>query len=173
MSTKTHKKLCWSCDGYVHVYEMQCPYCGANLVEREKAEAEESAPLASSQSLAQEPKEALAPPYQGYNYGYTEPSPNESREESQEESQPEPVREDLESPLATLLLLIPGSVFFILGCALWWFSSDGVLTFTFKAKYWPLFLVGALPLLYFGYRSLFSTAKPAQHELSPFDLQSG
>ena len=166
MSTNTHTKLCRNCDGYVHIYEMQCPYCGASisdLPEEKKQEASFDNSLSGSmQEKAVDPmgSENFQPPYQ---YGYTQEQakvPHESPKNSVKETQ------DVESPVVSLLLLIPGSVLFLLGLSVALFSTDGVLTFQFRSKFWFVYLIGALPLLYLGYKSLFAKKEDA---LPPID----
>lgn len=154
MSTKTHKKLCWNCDGYVHIYEMQCPYCGANLTEYSSDQKDEESPLTSAieQTTNKVQSDYSEPPY-GHFEEPSEPKSSPSNEYELKEEK------DLDNPLATLLLLLPGSVLFLLGLTIILFSADGYLTFRFKAKFWFVYLIGSLPLLYFGYKTLFSNRK--------------
>jgi len=136
MTTNTNKKLCWNCDGYVHVYEIQCPYCGVNLADYacETVEEEVTKPLTEAiENVAKNlQKEMAPPPYQ--NYGHFEESEQVVDEAPKEyEIQEE---KDLENPLGTLLLLLPGSVLFLLALTMLLFSADGYLTFKFKSKFW-------------------------------------
>ena len=156
MSTKTHKKLCWNCDGYVHIYEMQCPYCAADLSDYACDKAKEKKNLSESMDNVRGyvQSEIEHPPYQS-SYGHFEEIPKTKELSSKEYEIKE--EKDLENPLATLLLLLPGSVLFILGLSMVLFSADGYLTFKFKSKFWVAYLVGSLPLLFLGYRTLFSS----------------
>lgn len=157
MSTKTHKKLCWNCDGYVHIYEMQCPYCGANLTEypSDKKEQETSLSEAIEQSAHHVQSNYSEPPY-----GHFEELAEQKKALPQEYEIKE--EKDLDNPLATLLLLLPGSVLLLLGLAMLLFSAEGYLTFRFKAKFWFVYLIGSLPLLYFGYKTLFPYRKESE-----------
>ncbi|MCH9631925.1 MAG: hypothetical protein S4CHLAM6_02470 [Chlamydiae bacterium] len=158
MNTDTHKKLCRNCDGYVHVYEMKCPYCGAAISDFPEESPEPELAQGSLSDTMQKQNEDLIsdnsfqPPYQNYGLeqggaALQQPSKLDSGEKDSA---------DVENPLASLLLLIPGSVLFLLGLTVALFSTDGVLTFQFKSKFWFVYLVGSLPLLYLGYKSLFS-----------------
>ncbi len=168
---KTHQKMCWSCDGHVHVYELQCPYCGADLTEHEKPEEklEEENSFLEEPDHEEEPEQEEVISYEEHEETIeeefekppfhdlieeAEPIMQENWEEAKVEA-PDP---DLENPLASLLLLLPGTLFFLFGLALFLFSHEGTLTFRFTSKYWFVYLLGSWPLLYFGWRSLF----PAQ-----------
>lgn len=156
MNTKTHKKLCWNCDGYVHIYEIQCPYCAADLSDYACDKAKErNAPLSDSIEEVKEKiqEEVPKPAYQS-SYGHFEELPKHIESAPKEFEIKE--EKDVENPLAALLLLLPGSVLFLLGLSMILFSGDGYLTFKFKSKFWYFYLVGSLPLLLLGYRALFS-----------------
>ena len=156
MSTKTHKKLCWNCDGYVHIYEIQCPYCAADLSDYacDKAKEKDSTLTGQIEEIGDKVQEEIErPPYQS-SYGHFEEIPKSAESLPKEYEIKE--EKDLENPLASLLLLLPGSVLFILGLSVILFSVDGYLTFKFKSNLWSIYLMGSLPLLYFGYKTLFS-----------------
>ena len=162
MNTDTHKKLCRNCDGYVHVYEMKCPYCGAAISDFPEENVEPEVTQNSLSEAIYNQSENLAsdnsfqPPYQSYTQSY---GLEQDEVAPQPGLQPSPVQKDspdVENPLASLLLLIPGSVLFLLGLSVALFSTDGVLTFQFRSKFWFVYLVGSLPLLYLGYKSLFA-----------------
>lgn len=162
---KTHQKMCWNCDGHVHVYELQCPYCGADLSEEEQSEEDLFEEVFEEEQdeqahLNQEDLEEdlSRPPF----HSLVQDEEEELLEEEEEVVKKE-AKGDLENPLASLLLLLPGTLFFLFGLALILFAQDGFLVFRFSAKYWFLYLVGSWPLLYFGWRSLFP-AKPIVRE---------
>lgn len=160
MSTKAHKKLCWNCDGYVHVYEIKCPYCGVSLADQLK----EARGIEEKPSLSQSLEEKAAyaslnefqPPYQGYGANFSEP---EIKKVEPQKKEPVKEVEDVENPFGALLLVIPGTVLFLLGLTMLLFSSDGKITFQFRSKFWFVYLFGSLPLLYAGYRLLFPKQK--------------
>lgn len=161
MSTKTHKRLCWNCDGYVHVYEVKCPYCAVSLLEQIK----EGRSIEEKQSLSQSMEEKntqiafneFQPPYQNYGANFNEPEIKKI-EPIKKELNSKPAA-DIENPFAALILVLPGTVLFLLGLTMLLFSSEGKLIFQFKAKFWFVYLLGSLPLLYAGYRLLFPKDK--------------
>lgn len=172
MNTNTHKKLCWNCDGYVHIYEMQCPYCGVDLTDYacDEAKGEEKSLSGAIENVSHNlQNEIIKPPYQ--NYGHFEEPIKQVEDLSKEYEIKE--EKDLENPMATLLLLLPGSVLFLLGLTMVLFSADGYLTFKFKSKLWFVYLLGSLPLLFFGYRSLFSRkSKKEENESNSFESRT-
>lgn len=162
MNTDTHKKLCRNCDGYVHVYEVKCPYCGAAISDfpEEKAE-QDVAQNTLSEAIHKQNEDLVSdnsfqPPYQNYAQSY---GLEQNEIPPKQGVKLDPMQKDIsdvENPLASLLLLIPGSVLFLLGLTVALFSTDGILTFQFRSKFWFVYLIGSLPLLYLGYKSLFS-----------------
>ncbi|MCH9633936.1 MAG: hypothetical protein S4CHLAM7_06700 [Chlamydiae bacterium] len=173
---KTHQKMCWNCDGHVHVYELQCPYCGVDLTEKEKEEASFEEINVSEALEAESPQDMVVeehpkveieddyanPPFQDLIEDVEQEVIQETNWEAIAAEEKEP---DLDNPLASLLLLLPGSLFFLFGLALFLFSEDGFLTFRFNAKYWFCYLMGSCFVLYLGWRSLFP-ARGVSRELS-------
>lgn len=142
---KTLTKCCAQCEKEVHAYELQCPYCGCEMHE-------------------EAPPPPLYPQEEELIQEELDPSFEEAQEEEWQEELPE--EEALSNPLLTLLLLIPGSVFFLLGLSLFLFSKEGKLVFEFSAKYWFLYLLFSWPLLFWGIRSLKSIADEENRSIS-------
>lgn len=65
-----------------------------------------------------------------------------------------PVQTKSTSPLLPMFLLIPGVFFLLFGMIMFLFSREGVLSLSWDAHYWFIYLGGALPLLYYGWRLL-------------------
>lgn len=159
---KPHQKMCWNCDGHVHVYEMQCPYCGADLTEHEeyKEEAPEQEETVeesydephSATQETEEDDDFTRPPFQDL---MDEERVDLKEEEEAWEKAPEEKGPDCDNPVASLLLLLPGTLFFLFGAALFFFSKEGYLVFRFNAQYWFVYLIGSWAMLYLGWRSLF------------------
>lgn len=157
MGTPKNRKLCWNCDGSVHTHATKCPYCSTDL--------SESAPVTLSATAPPPPYAAPEPqlvarrvtPQPPYNTTplHAEPPP---REEPTAMSPPSPVTSSrvptLRDVVLPMLLLLPGAFFLLFGAVLILFSADGVLTLRWNAHYWILYLALAIPLLYFGWRSL-------------------
>lgn len=168
MSAK-NRKLCFNCDGSVHIHATKCPYCGANLsaapVEAQVA-VEEPVPPPPYVARARELEE-VPPPV----YSVAPVERKESRSERIEEPK-EPARREVADPKAVLMpmfLIIPGAFFFLFGMMLLLFSHDGVLTLRWNAHYWYLYLGLATPLLYFGWRFLHRESH--EEELQPQEAE--
>ena len=143
MSEPVKKKLCWNCEGSVAKQLETCPYCGVYL-----------SPTDPQGNLAgHEERDLLTPPYpqekRKEERSYAAPFPSESKDEEGEE-----VTEGEGSFLAPLVLFFSGFTFGLFGLALWLFSEKGRLTLSWNADWGPLFMLLALPLLFFGGRSL-------------------
>lgn len=151
---ESHKKLCWSCDGYVHIYELKCPYCGAELSEHQDRLVERSEKKEPPKVITEDPFEGEIPesPFQDLIEDTDTLPPNQESSELVEKTK---VSGDVENPLSSILLLYPGTLFLIFGLALFIFSKNGQLTFSFSAKYRYLYMLLSWPLLYFGYKSLY------------------
>ena len=108
------------------------------------------------------PQEAPEPPY-GH---YREPTPVMARPLSEtvpqippsmpQEAAPQQVlhQEEGRGVVVPMLLLLPGVFFLLFSLILLLFSNHGLLTLQWKAQYWFIYAGVALPLLYFGWRSL-------------------
>ncbi len=148
---KGHKKICWNCEGYVHIYELQCPYCGVDLSPSSGEDVPEN------QHTAQDELEShIPPPYsQLENIIDEENKDGFEKEENFNNQEYSSIESESSLSLTPLILLLPGSVLFLFGIALFLFAYDGVLTLTFDAKYWFMYLFASVPLIYFGFKPLF------------------
>ena len=163
MSKKNDKKLCWSCEGKVELDAERCPYCGTDLAiaasgvklgDSSSFSATMAAPYAMAQTSMEEPPK---PPYVGFN-SFT-PSNKEWEEALQgdpkvHEKQEESGLLEEKKELFALLLLLPGIVFLLFGIALLLFSKEGVFTLRWQQNFSYFYFIGALPLLYLGYKAL-------------------
>ncbi len=153
-STIKKKKLCWNCEGDVARSTANCPYCGVYLHPEEEPESE-NPPV---------PEDAYTPPYN------LDESPEEDAVIPQApyptHEEPSPMQE---TPIASALpknyegwkqiviplsLLMAGSVFFLFSFLMLLFSQNGYFSLRWDASYWFVYLLVALPLLYFGWQSL-------------------
>lgn len=158
MNKKNDKRLCWNCDGDVSQHLNQCPYCGVDLL------------AAPSQNESQTPFRDFASPFQRSSQNYEDvPQPPYARtqefavtdEEWQKSLDEEEGGNHEESgsyttkkELVALLLLLPGIVFLLFGAALFFFSKEGVLVLRWNQGLASFYLVGAVPLIYLGWRAL-------------------
>lgn len=147
MSAILKKKLCWNCEGRVSLEEENCPYCAVYLGPAPGEEGDQ---------------DILAPPYRLVESEEEEKvpqSPYAVEQEEEEEGKETEIdlsgaKRDLKKVIVPLALLSAGSLFFLFGLILLIFSSQGVFTLSWNAKYWYFYLVFALPLLLFGWKSL-------------------
>lgn len=148
---KKNDRLCWNCDANVNLLLTHCPYCGVDLAAQEG----ERVPYSMASSAREEA--IPAPPYATAS-PHIHAEPTLSKEEWNQALKEEEGREEAyhttKSELLALLLLLPGIVFLLFGFALFLFSHDGVLTLQWNQGSAYLYLLGALPLLFFGWRSL-------------------
>jgi hypothetical protein len=132
MSDKDKKKLCWNCEGSVLRHLETCPYCGVYLSPTE-------------QDLSHHP--LIPPPYPLANE-------NGSPEVVEGVAAQAVLEKEEKSLLTPLLTLISGSSLLLFGLSLWLFSERGRLTLSWSDDLAPVFLLVALPLLFFGGRNL-------------------
>lgn len=164
MSKKNDKKLCWSCEGKVELDADRCPYCAADLAiaasgvklsNTSSFSAAMAAPYAMMAQASME--EPPVPPYAGFN---SITASNKEWEESlQGEAKVKEKQEKTSLPeekkeMFALLLLLPGIVFLLFGIALLLFSKEGVFTLRWQQNFSYFYFIGALPLLYLGYKAL-------------------
>lgn len=136
-------KLCWNCEGSAPVEEENCPYCGVYL--GPGSESDEG--------------DLLAPPYRIHDQQTEEdildsPYAPEEEPELRDYEQPEEEEGDMQSTITPLLLLLGGAVFLLFGLVLALFSQHGVFTLQWNGEYWYVYLLLAVPMLFFGWRSL-------------------
>lgn len=157
MNARPKKKLCWNCETNVSLKTEVCPCCGVSVIGL-------SSDIAS---------EAPPPPYRLVNPSQEQAIPISPYLNDDEEgaSEDEISHQDVEENVSTSLspsktslsdeskktvlimsLLILGSVFFIFGFTLLLFSSEGYLTLHWNASYWFVYLLLAIPMMYFGFR---------------------
>lgn len=160
MNKKNDKKLCWNCDGDVSLHSSQCPYCGVDLsqalpVGENLSFSSLASPFQSAPTGSAVPK----PPYSNVfsnDFSVTEEEWKKALEGEKEEVQgaeEENVARSSNRDMIALLLLLPGIVFSLFGLALTLFSQEGLLTLQWNQNLAYFYFVGAVPLLYLGWRA--------------------
>lgn len=150
-----NRKLCPNCEGSVHIHATKCSYCGTDLVTQSSLLQEAPPPQFAPRSVA----EAPPAPYSPYSIPRlveeraVEPEP-QAEGVVQPVVEAAPVQTKSTSPLLPMFLLIPGVFFLLFGMIMFLFSRGGVLSLSWDAHYWFVYLGGALPLLYYGWRLL-------------------
>lgn len=168
MSTKEKVRMCPFCEGSIGVDATECKYCGSSLLKGAK-----SSLYQTQDSLAS----LYEPPYSPSRKGNTRlgVSVDHFAEDNQEEElenvhlaservvktrtpfleEKSEEEEDSESShLGALLLLSIGSQLFTLAWLLFFFSDHGKLVLEWKSRYWFIYALCSLPLLYQGWKRL-------------------
>lgn len=148
MKPKKRQKLCHHCDAEVDLDVIVCPFCAADLRE-EKPEQQRSSAASTVKQLHTGEPQPLYPPAPTYSIrGLPEEAP------AQEMAISAPEEEIQKTPLTAIVLFTLGAQLLILALMMLFFGDGGMLLLKWNAKWWPLYLVGAAPLLFFGVRSL-------------------
>ena len=159
------KKKCWKCEGEVHVYAMQCPYCGVDLTVNKEEVYESPYQFVRPQQDGLIPGQT--PPMSPFSHQEVVDEDHETREAKGIRHSNEIVDENIESESAPLLhpqfkrtikpllLLLPGVIFLVFSFALIFFSDKrGELVLRWSSSLWPFYLLVALPMLFYGWKSL-------------------
>lgn len=159
MSDAKNRKLCWNCEGSVHIQATKCAYCGTDLTIDSspvlvQSSTDSDVPLppfpAHTEPEAPEPVTQLA---QDVFSNMEDPHEVATRL-AKAKLEKEVSEEATKGVILPMLLLLPGAFFLLFGMILLLFSSNGFLTLRWNAHYWTLYFVVAIPLLYLGWRAL-------------------
>lgn len=150
-STKSAQRLCWNCEGSVHLEMERCPYCGTALDEA-PAEAASFTPPYANEPLSE--RHIPEPPYSRTGGSslkqqhYIEDAEFVRKEPSSHN------RSQLGSTFQSLGFILAGSIFLIFGFLLYLYSEKEFLILKWNTDHWPYFFFSALPMLYLGWKSL-------------------
>ncbi len=148
MTKQEKKRLCWNCEGSVPAQAETCQYCGVSVV---------PASLDGSSQpftpLYQPTPHPQAPPASQYKQSFARDSAQITNPQETENETHEASFVEFKHVLWAILFLLSGSVFFLFGTALALFSRNGVLTLQWNGDLWSLYLLVAIPLLFFGWRA--------------------
>lgn len=143
-SVKVEKmRMCPYCEGTVPLDASKCRFCGSSL----------DAQSPKKKSYNFDEYDEYIPPYQ--------PKGAPSRENVYTPEYNEDVLagaddniEEEKGHLAALLLLSCGGMLFTLSVMLYFFSEHGRLVLEWKSRYWSLYMLIGLPMLYYGLKKL-------------------
>lgn len=155
MNAIRNTKLCWNCEGEVHIQSFQCHHCGSDLTPQEQEHNAFAPPYQTSEASNDSPS-IPKPPYP-INYSHPELSVTEEEWNGSPATPVEEsgsVEETAKTLVLTLLLLTTGSVFFLFSLVLLLFSHDGILTLRWNSEHWPLYLIVAIVSLFYGLKNL-------------------
>ncbi|MDF2549092.1 MAG: hypothetical protein K0S07_159 [Chlamydiales bacterium] len=114
------------------------------MLPKQLEEEEASAPF---RYYSSKEEEIFRPPYSFQE----EKASLEEEEEIEEEKESS---SHFELHLKAISFLLAGAFFLMFGLILALFSTDGKLTLSWNSQYWLFYLLGALPLLWFGWSAL-------------------
>ncbi len=144
------KKLCWNCEGNVLIDQDTCRYCGVSL---------DVSPIpgTANQSHSPPPYKLISTPANQsipaapYSAPEKDISAKEEAIPEEELSQPSNLFQNTAIAVSSLML---GVVFSLFGIILFAFSdAQGIFTLSWHARYWFVYVLMALPLLYIGLRT--------------------
>lgn len=145
MKPKKRQKLCHNCEGEIDLDVIVCPFCAADLRE-EKPEKAYGAFVATSDVLSQ--KETMQSLYPHMNLE------DEEVEESSELSSPQEESGKAANVILPTILFTLGVQLCVLGILMALFSHKGMIVLKWDARFWFFYLLGSVPFLVLGYRSL-------------------
>jgi hypothetical protein len=171
MKAVDRQKICSNCDGRIAIEAEACPYCGSACAAVQ--EMTTPAPLFDHQAIQESLTSLYTPPYsnksaatmkQDKEKHKAKPVTKESHENQLNASlgkfnyssgtpaiETEEIVEE-KSSFGPLLFLLLGGNFLIIGLLQFFFSENGILRLQWESKYWFVYCLIAMPLVYFGYK---------------------
>src|SRR5262249_10937111 len=141
MKPKKRQKLCHHCEADVDLDVIVCPFCAADL--REEKPEQQGKPAGPSVSrMASEGQGQVGGGLYSSAPSYTVKGLPEDRAEELVDTE--------KSSLSAIVLCTLGAQLLVLGLMMLFLGSNGMLILKWNAKWWPVYLVGAVPLLFFG-----------------------
>lgn len=156
MNANPKKKLCWNCEGSAPHEVEHCPYCGVYL-NPPLSESESKGSLFSPPytfTVPETHREVPEAPYKANRDNAVVGAAKTPLSDSEIEEEAKNETGQFKQVITTLLCLLSGSVFFLFGIALLFFSQHGVFTLHWNGNYWFLYLLSGSPLLFFGWIAL-------------------
>lgn len=140
---KEKQKICSHCEGRISVEADTCLYCGMPLIADSVAATSASLyapPYKAKAETEFAPKFTAAAPKEEASLGSIAIPAQMTTEEEKEDT----------SGFISLFLALMGSTLFIVGLMQGLFAEDGMLRLEWNCKYWFLFCLLSLPILYMG-----------------------
>jgi hypothetical protein len=150
MSGTSKKKLCWNCETRVTLQQENCSFCGVYL--------SPSLDLENDYNI-------LTAPYSNTNDDDKSNSfetPYSTNDEVGETSEICEISSDghIKLMLFTIIFLFLGSILLLFSAVTFIFSQNGVLTLSWSADYWYLYLVFSVPCVFLGWKGLTAIPDP-------------
>lgn len=172
MKPVDRQKICANCDGRIAIEAEQCPYCAAPCSIPPQPQA--PTPLFDHKSIQDSLTSLYTPPYANnksapdMKYDKDKIKPKSFVKESHENQlnaslgkvgysssapiiEQEKVQQE-KSSFAPLLFLLLGGNLLIIALLQLFFSEGGILRLEWQSKYWYIYALIGLPVLYMGYK---------------------
>lgn len=151
-------KMCQFCEGSIPIEAGDCPYCGQSPIENHEGY------VAQKGQTEPNLEDRYQPPYvpdKDIKLKASSPQTNVNdpfaahKEEFARNEQAEKKPERLEKPATkketlSILLLSIGAQLFAVGLLIVLFSTDGKLTLEWASRYWYVYCLLGLPMIFFG-----------------------
>lgn len=141
---KNEKRLCWNCDGDVSLHLDECPYCAVDLNNPQ----EKKIPYQGLGSPFQQAPSSSLPKQDDLSVS------DDEWKKALDENPDDTAKSTTRSEVIALLLLLPGVVFCLFGLLLLLFSDDGTLTLHWNQNMAYFYFLGAVPLIFLGWRAV-------------------
>jgi hypothetical protein len=146
MGQKKRLKLCPYCDGQLDLDVIVCPFCGNEVAEKKR----EEAPISKLYTPQVTESSLYPPPYQPIR---EEPEDIFMRQEPIQKEAAMEAPQEKSAFLPTLLFSL-GINLVLVGFFILFFSRHGELLLRWDSRFWFVYVLLALPLIFFGYRGL-------------------
>ncbi|MCH9621852.1 MAG: hypothetical protein S4CHLAM20_12800 [Chlamydiia bacterium] len=146
MNSTEKMRMCPYCEGTVPLETPTCRFCGSSFETTEE-------PLKGA--FREEDNSQYIPPYTPVNDSYKESVYYPENDETVHQDHEEDIDEEAEKGhLSALTLLSCGGMLLTLSLMLFFFSEHGRLVLEWKSRYWSLYMILGLPMLYYGFKKL-------------------
>ncbi len=148
MGSKEKMRLCPYCEGSVPLESTSCRFCGSAFEDsftrmkgafRDEIDSSQYNPLYSPAAETSQESVFYPENTEPLKRAYAQEEPNEEEEKGH---------------IVALTLLSCGGMLFTLALLLLLFSEHGRLVLEWRSKYWGLYMILGLPMLYYGFKKL-------------------
>ena len=150
-------KMCPFCEGHIPSHVVNCKYCGSSLVGNFKKQPHDTIEenLAKLYDPPYSPNRTTSPFAQSYADSDMDYTSDDLDDDENYETPIKTKEEDVESSqIGSLLLLSIGGQLFTLAWLIFFFADHGRLTLEWKSRYWFIYFLISLPLIYNGWKKL-------------------
>lgn len=178
MAEKKRMKLCSSCEGFVDIDVVACPYCGNDLLKDANSKKENPSPTTQHKkrlSVEETLSSLYPPPYKPKNIPLVEPEHTlekdisgtnssfklnlleedlDNNKDNQPKSEEKPKSALSVSRCLPVILFSLGVNILLLALYLLIFSTNGEIFIRWNGELWYVYLITGIPLTFIGYKML-------------------